>query len=75
MIAIIQSRHRSAFGKTNIAALHTNQSERCVILLTHMSSRIITQEKIFANYDNLLDYVMIHRRHEKFETLVVAEIR
>ena len=40
-----------------------------------MSSRIITQEEMFANYDNLLDYAWFHHRHEQFERLVVAEIR
>ena len=60
MVAIIQCRHRSAFGKTNIAALHTNQSERCVILLTNMLWRSITQKKIFPNFDNLLDYAWCH---------------
>ena len=39
-----------------------------------MSSRIITQADIFANFDNLLDYAWYHR-HEQFERLVVAEIR
>ena len=40
-----------------------------------MSSRIITQEEMFVNYDNLLDYAWFHHRHEQFERLVVAEIR
>ena len=58
-----KSTKRSNFGVTNIAALHTNQTERS------------SQPLLYWNMYQISVKMTINSRHHHFEELVVAQIR